>query len=64
MKFREVNEKKDEEISLLETKLRQEFAELKMKARLGQLREIAKPGNVRRDIARVLTVRQQRKGEL
>ena len=58
MKFKEIREKNEGELSQLELKLRKELADLWLKARAGQLGETAKIRSVKRNIARVLTARK------
>ncbi len=60
MKFKEISEKGAGELEQLESKLRKELAELRLQAMSGQLAKTAKVRTVRRDIARVLTVRRQK----
>lgn len=60
MKFKEVLEKKADDLDLLEKKMREELALLSMKLRMGQLAQSTKIGALRRDIARVLTARCQK----
>lgn len=58
MKFKEIREKNEGELSQLELKLRRELADLWLKARAGQLGETAKIRLVKRNIARVLTAQK------
>ncbi len=60
MKYKEISEKKADELGLLEDKLRKELAGVRMEARMGSLKNTAKIGEIRRDIARVLTSRKLR----
>lgn len=60
MKFKEINEKKENELESLEGKIRKELSEVRMAARSGGLPNTSKIGHLRRDIARILTVQQQR----
>lgn len=60
MKAKEVREKTATELGHLEDKLREELAALRMKARVGQLAETAKIGLIRRDIARILTIKKSK----
>jgi ribosomal protein L29 len=63
MEFKEIKDKKVEELNQLEAKLRKELADLGLKARMGQSAETAKIGAARRDIARVLTAKRMKTGE-
>lgn len=60
MKFNELKEKKVDELGLLEDKLRKELAGVRMEARMGSLKNTARIGEIRKDIARVLTSRKLR----
>ena len=60
MKYKEVSEKKGDELEALETKLRKELSDLRLRAFAGQLKETAKLGSLKRDIARVLTHKKAR----
>lgn len=60
MKFKDIVEQKDDALKLLEASLKKEFSDLWIQARSGQLRKTAQLGNVRRDIARVLTAKSLR----
>lgn len=64
MKFKEVLEKKADDLDLLEKKLREELALLSMQLRMGQGTQSAKIGQLRRDIARVQTARRQKEQAL
>lgn len=59
MKAKEVREKTAEELTKLEDKLRQELAGLRIQSRSGQLAETSKIDAMKRDIARILTIRTQ-----
>ena len=61
MKYKEIAEKNVGEIDLLETKLRGELAELWIQARAGQLAQSHKIGDLRRDIAKILTAKKMKK---
>jgi ribosomal protein L29 len=60
MEFKEIIDKSDKELDLLEGKLRKELAELWIQARAGTLANVSKIGHLRRDIARVLTKRNSK----
>ena len=62
MKYKEIMEKNSNELGLLETKLRGELAELWIQARAGQLAQSHKIGDLRRDIAKILTAKKAKKG--
>ncbi len=59
MKFKEIRERPEAERNLLEVKLRKELADLTLQARSGQLANTAKIGNIRKDIARILTAKRK-----
>lgn len=61
MKIKEIREKKGNDLDLLETKLRGELSDLSLQARAGQLATTHKIGSLRRDIARILTVKNTKK---
>jgi len=63
MKPAEIREKTEVELMKLEDKLRRELAAMQMQARAGQLAETSKIGLMKRDIARILSVRNQKKPE-
>ena len=62
MKTTELREKKLDELETLENSLRRELGELQLKVRMGTSNQTAQIGKVRRTIAQVLTVRQQKQG--
>lgn len=61
MKAKEVREKTEAELTKLEDKLRQELAGLRMQSRGGRLAETSKIDAMKRDVARILTIRNQKK---
>lgn len=58
MKFDEVRQKKGDELSSLEEKLRRELSELRMSHRAGQAIKTADLQKKRRDLARILTAKR------
>ncbi|MBI3541489.1 MAG: 50S ribosomal protein L29 [Deltaproteobacteria bacterium] len=57
MKFKEMTEKTAAELQLLEDNLKKELADLYMQIRMGQLAKNHKISHVKKDIARVMTLR-------
>lgn len=64
MKASEIRTKKPEEIDSLEESLSRDLAMLELQVRMGDLREMARCGLLRREIARIQTIRNEmrRKG--
>lgn len=60
MKAKELREKGAEEIQVLETGLRKEFAESVLKLRMGSFTKVARLAQIKRDIARILTLRKEK----
>ncbi len=60
MKFKEVTEKTENELALLEEKLVKELAGLRLMAKVGQLAQNSKINVIRRDLARIHTSRRQK----
>ena len=60
MKIAQVRELSPEELALKERELRRELFNLKFRKATGQLGNTAQIRNLRRDLARVLTARQER----
>lgn len=60
MKANEVREKSAQELHKLETELREELFRLRLKAAMGRLEKTANLRHVRKDLARVLTIRRQK----
>ena len=56
---KEMRGQKKEELVSLEEKLRKELSQLRLRAAMGDLKETAKVGDLRREIARILTVRKE-----
>ena len=61
MKSSELKEKSDQELVELERQLRDELFRMRMKHYSGQLQDVAQMRTKRRDIARILTVRSERR---
>ncbi|MBI2083834.1 MAG: 50S ribosomal protein L29 [Deltaproteobacteria bacterium] len=59
-KASEIKEKKPEELILLERDLRRELGELQLKVRMGTTASTARLGQIRREIARILTIRREK----
>ena len=57
MKVKEIREKAKADLERLEGKLRQDLAAARLQLRAGQLTDTSKVRSLRRDLARVLTVR-------
>lgn len=57
MKAKEVREKGKADLERLEGKLRQELTQARLQLKAGQLANTSKVGTLRRDLARVLTIR-------
>jgi large subunit ribosomal protein L29 len=62
MKAKEIREKGKAEWEKLEGKLRQELATARLQLRAGQLATTSKIGALRRDLARLLTIRRAGEG--
>ena len=64
MKAGEIRTKKPEEVDSLEENLGRDLVQLKLQARMGGLRETARLGLLRKQIARIQTIRNEtrRKG--
>ena len=62
MKARELKEKKPEELLTLEQGLRHELGEIRLKVAMGTFNKTARLGQIRREIARILTVRKEQEG--
>jgi ribosomal protein L29 len=62
MKAKEMREKSKADLERLEGKLRQEVAMAKLQLRAGQLANTTKVKALRRDLARLLTLRQASQG--
>ncbi len=60
MKPAEIREKTEADLAKQEVKLRQELAALRIQARAGQLAETSKLDAMKRDIARILTIRKEK----
>lgn len=60
MKPSELRGKKREELELLESDLRRQLAEHRLKLGMGVLAQTSKKGQLRRDIARVLTILKEK----
>lgn len=58
-KTSELREKKPEELNLIERDLLREFGELQLKVRMGTSASTARLGQIRREIARILTIRRE-----
>ena len=63
MKFKELKTKSDAEIKHLLVELKAQAHELKVKARLNQLKNNHKIGAAKKDIARILTYLAQKAGK-
>ena len=63
MKVARVRELSPEELALKERELRRELFNLKFRKATGQLGNTAQIRNLRRDLARVLTTRQEREAQ-
>ncbi|MDO8462445.1 MAG: 50S ribosomal protein L29 [Deltaproteobacteria bacterium] len=61
---KELREKKPEELVAFEAQLRSEVATLTVKMRTGQVQDTSRLSKIKKDIARILTLRseQERKG--
>lgn len=60
MKYKEIDQNNDNDLLLLEEKLRRELSDLSLQARMGQLAKTAKISALRKDIARVMTAKKDR----
>lgn len=60
MKTQEIREKNDAELVSLLEELRREGFNLRIQAKLGQLQNLARPAQVRKTIAKVLTEQNKR----
>lgn len=60
MKYKEISDKKSDELDILESKLRKELSGVRLEARMGSLKNTSKIGGLRHDIARVMTSRKLR----
>ncbi|MEK6709538.1 MAG: 50S ribosomal protein L29 [Nitrospinota bacterium] len=63
MKIAQVRELSPEELALKERELRRELFNLKFRKATGQLGNTAQIRSIRRDLARVLTIRQEREAQ-
>lgn len=63
MTFDDVRGKSPEELEALESNLRQEIAALRIQARMGQLRETAKLSHLKKNVARLLTLKRQKEAK-
>ena len=63
MKVSELREMTDRELELKLSELREDLFHLKIKKKLGELEDVAKVRKVKRDIARILTIMNERKRE-
>lgn len=63
MKAKEIREKGKADLERLEGKLREDLATASLQFRAGQLANTAKIRTLRRDLARVLTIRQESEGK-
>jgi large subunit ribosomal protein L29 len=63
MKAKEIREKGQAEWAKLEGKLREDLAAARLQLRAGQLANTAKIKAIRRDLARVLTLRHAAEGQ-
>jgi ribosomal protein L29 len=57
---KELNSKKDAELIDLEEKMRMELATLSVKASLGQVSDTTRSSKLKKDVARLLTIKTQR----
>lgn len=60
MKAKELRERKSEELAILERDLRRQLGEGLLKFRLGASNRVAEMTHLKRDIARILTIRRER----
>ncbi len=65
MKASELRELTDRELEMKEAELREELFHLKIKKKMGELEDVTKIRKIKRDIARILTIlnERRRKGE-
>ncbi len=61
MKASELREMTDRELEMKLSELREDLFHLKVKKKLGELEDVAKVQKVKRDIARILTIMNERK---
>jgi ribosomal protein L29 len=59
-KAKELREKKPEELSLLERDLRKELSLMQLKVRLGTEAHTSRLREIRRSVARILTLRKEK----
>lgn len=60
MRPKEIRDLSDDEIQVKEAEMREELFRLRLRGATGQIENKMRARTVRRDLARVLTVRQQR----
>ncbi len=61
MKATELREFTDRELEMKEAELREELFHLRIKKKMGELEDVTKIKKVKRDIARILTILNERK---
>ena len=61
MKAYELREMTDRELEMKEAELREELFHLKIKKKMGELEDVTRIRKVKRDIARILTILNERK---